>query len=66
MTAESNEKAPTVQGLDLFEVYESTGALLVVTSDLTSVNVEPTDVVYRRAWGTTAAATRVLSPGGES
>lgn len=56
--AHADENAPKVQGLDMFEVYEDSGALLVVTSDLTSVNVAPTDVVYRRPWATAAPAVR--------
>lgn len=54
MAPEHLAVVPRLQGLDLFEVYEAGGQLLVVTSDLTSVNVQPGDVVIRRPWATAA------------
>lgn len=47
-------QVPNTQGLDLFEVYEATGALLLVTSDATLAELQPGDVMVRRAWATSA------------
>lgn len=54
--------APTPQGLDLFEVYEANGALLLVTSALDRSELQPTDRVYRRPWATAAEPTRLTPP----
>lgn len=40
-----------VEGLPLYEVYEATGQLLLVTSTLPD-DLEPSDVVYQRPWAT--------------
>lgn len=48
--------APELQGLVLFEHYEASGALLVVTSDASALQLEPGDVIYRRPWATAAQA----------
>ena len=45
---------PRVQGLSLFEVYEHSGALLLVTSDASGIKLEPGDVIIRRPWATSA------------
>ena len=50
MTAET----PGMQALDVFEVYERDGALLVVTSDLSGVQLRRGDRVVRRRWSTCA------------
>jgi hypothetical protein len=55
--------APTLQGIDLFEVYEADGSLLLVTSALDRATLEPGDRVYRRAWATAAVPTRVIPSG---
>lgn len=47
--------APTPQGLVLFEVYEKSGELLLVTSALDRNELEPGDFVVRRPWATAAA-----------
>ena len=44
--------APKVQGLVLFEQYEASGDLLVVTSDKSSLRLEPGDFIVRREWAT--------------
>lgn len=44
--------APRLQSLVLFEVYEGSGDLLLVTSDATDIRLQPGDVVYRREWMT--------------
>lgn len=49
---ESGRTVPTPQGLVLFEVYEANGALLLVTSDATLIEVEAGDYVVRRPWAT--------------
>lgn len=51
--------APLVQGLELFEHYEADGTLLVVTSDPSSLTLEPGDSVVRRTWATAATPTDV-------
>ncbi|KQP63040.1 hypothetical protein [Nocardioides sp. Leaf285] len=48
--------APDVQGLDLFEVYEEDGSLLLVTSDISQHTPAPGDRIYRRLWATAAPA----------
>lgn len=50
--------APAVQGLDLFEHYEASGALLVVTSDASAISLEPGDFIVRRAWATASTPVR--------
>ncbi|NGZ99649.1 hypothetical protein G5V59_02635 [Nocardioides sp. W3-2-3] len=47
--------APRLQGLDLFEVYEANGALLLVSSSLPD-DLDPTDRIYIRPWATSAPA----------
>jgi hypothetical protein len=55
MTADNPAaRVPAVQGLDLFEVYEASGALLLVTSDATLADLQPGDVMIRRPWATSA------------
>lgn len=54
VSAEKGPKAPRLQGLDLFEHYEHTGSLLVVTSDASTLRLEPGDFIVRRAWATAA------------
>lgn len=51
--------APRMQGLDLFEHYEASGALLVVTSDKRALRLEPGDFIVRRPWATSAPAVEV-------
>ena len=46
--------APPVHGLDLFEHYEASGNLLIVTSDKTTIRMEPGDFIVRRPWATAA------------
>ena len=48
--------APDIQGLVLFEQYEVTGSLLVVTSDVNTLRLEPGDFIVRRPWATSAPA----------
>lgn len=57
-TTETDQNAPTTQGLDLFEHYEASGALLVVTSDASTIKPEPGDFIVQRAWATAAPARR--------
>ena len=64
MTPTAEFDAPPTQGLVLFEVYESTGRLLIVTSSLADVERLPTDVVVKRPWATTSPATRATPPEG--
>ena len=52
-------EAPKVQGLDLFEQYEASGSLLVVTSDSSSLRLEPGDYIVRRPWATAAPAVEI-------
>ena len=48
--------APTPQGLVLFEVYEASGSLLLVTSDSTLIDpLEPGDIMVRRPWATASS-----------
>ena len=47
-------RAPEMQMLELFEVYEADGSLLMVTSAASHIRLEPGDVVYRRVWSTCA------------
>ena len=56
--------APRVQGLDLFEQYEASGELLVVTSDRSALRIEPGDFIVRRAWATAAEPIEVNRAGG--
>lgn len=58
--------APTVQGLVLFEQYEASGSLLVVTSDKTALRLEPGDFIVRRPWATAADAVEVNRAGGDA
>lgn len=51
--------APAVQGLDLFEVYERDGSLLLVTSDISQHTFAAGDYAFRRPWATAAPATLV-------
>lgn len=51
---------PTLQGLDLFEIYEANGALLLVTSALDRTELGPTDRVVRRPWATAAAPVSIV------
>ena len=53
---------PKTQGLVLFEVYEKSGALLLVTSSLADAELLPTDYVVRRPWASAAESTRVKTP----
>ena len=39
-------------GHDLFEHYGAEGYLLVVTSDASSIKLEPGDFVVKRSWST--------------
>lgn len=39
-------------GLELFEHYEPGGSLLVVTSDASTLDLEPGDFVVKRVWST--------------
>ncbi len=39
-------------GLDLFEHYEEGGSLLVVTSDASTLEIEPDDFIVKRLWST--------------
>lgn len=48
--------APSVQGLELFEVYEPDGSLLFVTSDASLIERIEGDTVYKRPWATSAFA----------
>lgn len=48
------DAVPKVQGLDLFEVYEAGGGLLLVTSDATLAELQSGDKMVRRAWATSA------------
>lgn len=50
----TNKQAPQVQGLDLFEQYEASGELLVVTSDASALRLEPGDFIVKRVWATAA------------
>lgn len=52
-------EVPAIQGLDLFEQYEHDGSLLVVTSDASSLRLEPGDYIVRRPWATAAPAVEV-------
>jgi hypothetical protein len=51
--------APSVQGLVLFEQYEASGSLLIVTSDRSALRLEPGDFIVRRPWATSADAIEV-------
>lgn len=46
------EKAPTYYGLELFEHYDKNGYLMVATSDMSSVRLEPGDFIVKRLWST--------------
>ena len=48
---------PRVAGMVLFEVYEASGALLLVASTMEDINPEPGDYIVRRAWATATAPT---------
>lgn len=54
--------APTPQGLVLFEVYEASGSLLLVTSDSILIHTEPGDRVIRRPWATASGYDEVRCP----
>lgn len=58
--------APKVQGLDLFEQYEVSGDLLLVTSDASALRLEPGDFIVRRIWSTAAEPIEVNRAGGAS
>lgn len=45
-------EVPSVVAMVLFEVYEESGNLLVVTSSLYDVELQETDVVVKRMWAT--------------
>lgn len=51
--------APDVQGLVLFEQYEADGSLLLVTSDATTLRLEPGDFIVKRPWATASPAVEV-------
>lgn len=48
------EPAPVPQfyGIELFEHYEPSGSLLVVTSDQSDIRLEPGDFIVKRMWST--------------
>jgi hypothetical protein len=48
-------EVPAVSGMDLFEVYEASGSLLLVASTLESIDPQPGDYIVRRPWATAAA-----------
>lgn len=52
----------TPEGLVLFEVYEASGALLVVTSDGSEARaaMEDGDLLFRRPWATAAAPVALI------
>ena len=52
-------QAPRLQGLDLFEQYEASGHLLVVTSDRSELGLSPGDFIVRRRWSTAAEPVEV-------
>lgn len=45
---------PTPQGLVLFEVYEASGALLLVASTLEDFEPQEGDYIVKRTWSTAA------------
>lgn len=51
--------ARRVEGMVLFEVYESNGNLLSVSSILDHTKLDPTDTIVRRPWATSAAPEEV-------
>lgn len=55
MTDQDNP-APEATGLELFEQYDASGYLLLVTSDATALRLSPGDVIVRRLWATAAPA----------
>ena len=57
---EAMDDIPRARTLHLFEVYEADGSLLVVTSDLTSVDRQPGDRIVRRPWFTSDEPAEVI------
>lgn len=55
----------SVEGMEMFEIYEANGSLLYVSSALNVEDLQASDVVYRRAWAT-AAKPVLVKPYGQS
>lgn len=49
--------SPDMQAMVLFEHYEESGHLLVVTSNPVGLRLSPGDFIVRRKWGTFDAPT---------